>query len=266
MSIGIRAGLIPALGLVLLAEMGCSVAGEEGKIPVTTASAEARQHYLQGQELFENLEILDSRSHLEKAVAADPDFALGHLRLAFTQTTPNDFRSHVQEAAALADKASKGERLWIQAVEAGAFGNPTRATELFRELAAAYPNDERAHFLLGGNLFGQQNWTQAIEHYRKAIAINPKYPAPYNQMGYALRFSGNNEEAEKVFQDYVKLIPNNPNPHDSYAELLLALGRYDESVASYRKALSVDATFVASRIGVATNLNFLGRHQEAREE
>jgi tetratricopeptide (TPR) repeat protein len=251
-----------AIGAILLAGIGCTKGA--GKLPVTTSSDEARTAYLEGQVLLDNIVITDARPFFEKAVAADPDFALAYLRLAFTQTNPSDFRAQLQKASALADSVSEGERLWILAVEAGNQGNPARALELFQQLVAAYPNDERAHLLLGGNYFGRQNLAKAIEEYEKAVEINPEFAAPYNQLGYARRNSGYTAEAEQAFKKYIELLPNNPNPYDSYAELLLATGRYDASIDSYQKALSVDPHFVASHVGIATNLNFQGKHKEAR--
>jgi tetratricopeptide (TPR) repeat protein len=43
-------------------------------------------------------------------------------------------------------------------------------------------------------------------------------------------------------------------------------GRYDESITYYQKALEVDRTFAASHIGIATNLNFMDRHEQARDQ
>ena len=252
-----------AIGAILLAGIGCTKGA--GKIPVTTSSEEARQAYLEGQVLLDNVGVTGARPFFETAVAADPNFALAYLRLAFTQTNPSDFRAQVQKASALADSVSEGERLWIQSVEAANQGNPAKALELLQQLVTAYPNDERAHFLLAGNyFFAQQNLALAIEEYEKAVAINPEFAAAYNLLGYANRNSGNTAEAEQAFKKYIELLPNNPNPYDSYAEFLLNTGRYDASIDSYQKALSVDPHFVASYIGIATNLNFQGKHKEAR--
>ena len=63
-----------------------------------------------------------------------------------------------------------------------------------------------------------------------------------------------------MFKKYVELIPADPNPYDSYAELLLKMGRFDESVANYQKALAIDSNFSSSRIGIATNLMYEGKH------
>ena len=55
------------------------------------------------------------------------------------------------------------------------------------------------------------------------------------------------QDTEKTFKKYTELIPGDPNPYDSYAELLLKTGRYDEAVAQYQEALRIDPTLVAAR-------------------
>jgi tetratricopeptide (TPR) repeat protein len=133
-------------------------------------------------------------------------------------------------------------------------------------LVKVYPNDERAHNLLGLNFFGQQEYAQAIEEFKKATKINPEFSQPYNQMGYAYRFLEDYNSSEEAFKQYIKLIPDDPNPYDSYAELLLKMGKYDESVKYYKKALAVNPNFVASHIGIATNFNYMGKHEDARKQ
>ena len=44
----------------------------------------------------------------------------------------------------------------------------------------------------------------------------------------------------------------------------MKMGRFDESIAQYRKALEVDPTFTASDIGIAHNQMFQGKGSEAR--
>jgi tetratricopeptide (TPR) repeat protein len=169
-------------------------------------------------------------------------------------------------AKALIDKVSEGEQLWILGIEAGINAFPMKQREYFQKLVEAFPNDERAHNLLAGNYFAQEDYELAIEEYSKATLINPDFSQPYNQLGYAYRFLGNYSEAEKAFKKYIELIPNDPNPYDSYAELLLKMGKYDKSIETYRKALEQDSNFVASHFGIATNLNLLGKHQDARKQ
>ncbi len=101
---------------------------------------------------------------------------------------------------------------------------------------------------------------------RRPTTIAPNYSAPYNQMGYAYRQVGDYDNAEQAFKKYIELIPNDPNPYDSYGELLLKMGRFDDSIVQYRKALAIDANFLASHMGISADLIYLGKTAEAAAE
>jgi tetratricopeptide (TPR) repeat protein len=234
------------------------------RVPVTTSSAEAKQLYLEGRDLSEKLRATDARARFEKAAAKDPSFALAQVGLANTAGTAKDFFAAVDRAVALSAQASEGEKLLVCALDAGAKGEPERQKGCLTRLIATYPDDERAHNLMGAFHFGRQDYEAAIAEYRKATAINPAFSQPYNQMGYAYRFMGNFAEAERAFKRYIELIPGDPNPHDSYAELLMKTGRFDESIRSYEKALALDPNFVASYVGIGNNKVLMGRPAEAR--
>ena len=237
-----------------------------GKIAVTTASEEARKEYLQGRDLQEKLQIQDSIQHFDKAISLDANFALAELNRANVSPTGKEFFDHLKKAVALADKASNGEKLLILGTEAGANGNAAKQKDLLEQLVAAYPNDERAHFNLGGYYFGQQDFAKAIEHYKKATELAPTYSGAFNILGYAYRQSGDNASAEAAFKKYIELIPNDPNPYDSLAELYLKMGRFDESIVQYRKALGIDPNFINSHQGIASALMYQGKPDEAAAE
>ena len=243
-----------------------ATATDSGKIPVTSSSVEAAKEFLAGRDLAERLRITDSLQHYDKAISLDPSFASAELNRATSSPTAREFFDQLKKAVSLADKASKGERLLILGTEAGANGNAAKQKEYLEELVAAYPNDERAHFALGGYYFGQQEMTKAIEHYKKSTEISPTYSTAFNILGYAYRQNADYANAEQAFKKYIELIPQDPNPYDSYAELLLKVGRFDESIAQYRKALEIDSNFVNSHLGIAADLMYQGKHDEALAE
>jgi tetratricopeptide (TPR) repeat protein len=243
-----------------------STSNNEGKIPITTTSEDARKEFLAGRDLAEKLRITDSVEHFDKAISSDPNFALAELNRANASPTGKEFFEHLKKAVALSAKASEGERLLIEATDAGANANPTKQRETLEKLVAAYPNDERAHFNLGGYFFGQQDFPQAITHYKKATEIAPAYSPAYNILGYAYRQNGDYADAETAFKKYIELIPNDPNPYDSYAELLLKTGRFDEAITQYNKALAIDPNFVNSYFGIAAALTYMGKASDAQAE
>jgi tetratricopeptide (TPR) repeat protein len=241
-----------------------AASSDGGKIPITTKSDEARNEFLQGRDLSERLLAQDSLQHLDKALALDPDFASAELARANSAATAQDFFDHLNKAVSLADKSSDGEKLFILANQAGANGEVAKQKEYLEKLVAAYPNDERAQFNLGGYYFGQQEYAEAIACNKKASELAPSYSPPYNILGYSYKQIGDYANAEQAFKKYAELIPNDPNPYDSYAELLLKMGRFDDSVTQYRKALSIDSNFNPSRFGMSAALTYQGKPGDAK--
>jgi tetratricopeptide (TPR) repeat protein len=146
---------------------------------------------------------------------------------------------------------------------AGSENDSTGQRAALQELVAAYPGDERSHNALAGCLFGQQDFTGAIQHFKHAVGINPDYAPSYNLLGYAYRSMDDLDSARSAFETYVSLIPNEPKPYDSYAELLMEMGEYDASIENYRKALQHDAHFGASYGGISTNHSLKGESDMA---
>jgi tetratricopeptide (TPR) repeat protein len=234
------------------------------KIPITTSSSEARDLYLKGRDLAEKLRATDARQFYQQAVTKDSNFALGYLGLANTSGTTKEFIDAVTRAASLATRVSEGERQMVLGLEAAMKGNAAAVLSHYTTLVRLFPNDERAHTLLGNLYFSRQEYDAAIAEFVKSTTINPSFSQPYNQLGYAYRFLEKFADAENAFKKYVQLIPDDPNPHDSYAELLMKMGRFRESIAAYEKALSLDQHFVASYVGIGSNYLSEGRTDEAR--
>jgi len=270
-----RSVLVTTLVLIVAAWTACSktnasgnaaASSDDGKVPITTKSNEARAEFLQGRALSEKLQAQDSLQHFDKAIALDPDFAMAELARANNSPTAKGFFEHLNKAVALSDKASEGEKLFILANQAASNGDLVQQKELLDKLVAEYPNDERVHFALGGYYFGQQEFDLAIAQYKKATELAPSYSPAYNILGYAYRQQGDYADAEQSFKKYIELIPNDPNPYDSYGELLLKMGRFDDSIAQYHKALSIDPHFTPSHFGISADLLYMGKPAQADAE
>lgn len=243
-----------------------TVSADAGKIPITSSSEEAKKEFLAGRDLAEKLRAQESIAHFDKAVALDADFAYAELARANSAATAKDFFEHLHKAVALAPKASEGERLLILANEAGANGEVGKQKEYLDNLIAMYPADERALLNVGNYHFAQQEYEQAIARYKKATEVAPDYSPAYNILGYSYRQQGKYGEAEKAFKRYIELIPADPNPYDSYAELLLKMGRFEDSINQYRQALAKDEHFVPSHFGISADLMYMGKPQDAIAE
>jgi tetratricopeptide (TPR) repeat protein len=260
----VTAFAIALLGLVILSQCG----GRSGSdtLPVSTSSGEALAEFRTGQGYFDNVQFHEAQSHFQKAVKIDPQFALAYLYLALSNPSAKGFIENINLASKHALKASEGERLLIEANLAGANGDAPRQTELLVKLATSYPHDECMLMFLAWQYFGQQQYDSAISVCERVVKISPDHAPAYNILGYSYRFLEKNDEAGRAFKEYIRLKPNDPNPYDSYAELLMNQGQFEQAIEQYRLALQQDRSFAASRFGIASNLMYLGRYDEARRE
>lgn len=235
-----------------------AVFGQSGDMPLT-ASKEALTLFKQGLEKAENLE--DPGTLFDQAVQKDPNFAFGYL---FAGQNNLEFRQNLEKAVSLADKASPGEREWILAVQAQNNGNQAGQLAHLEKLLKLHPRDKRAQTQMGQYYRNIGDEPTALRYYSEAIKIDKKYAPAYNNIGYSNIALGKYKDAEAAFQNYIKLIPNNPNPYDSYAELLMKTGKYDESIKQYDMALAKDPTFIASYRGMGNNYAYKGDYVKSR--
>ena len=237
------------------------------KVPVTTASEEARAYYEDGLALLDNLHIVEANEAFANAVEADPGFAMGHFRLAQTaiisQSAAAFFKAVGQAEANMAN-ATEGEQLYIRSLIAFAENDQAAQLDAISSLLGMYPKDERTHMALAQFHNQQQNFAEAVKHFGHATSINPEFAGAFNSLGYAHRSNGDLDGAKAAFARYVELIPDEANPYDSYAELLMEMGEYDESIANYRKSLEIDPHFPSAYAGISINESLKGNPEAAQ--
>lgn len=281
--------------LIFVVMINCQKKGEKN-VPITTSSDKALVQFKEGRIDFYRFRFFEAIEHFKNAIKEDPDFAMAYYYLAHAnrfagsasdfynyleqavklvdryiffpphkKRGQRDFINNLKKAVALVDKVSEGEKLIILSAYEGSNANYKKENELLRELVDEYPDDKWAHYMLGNYYFTHRKYGKAIEEFEKSINIDPEFIVPYNHLGYAYSYIGNNKKAKEIFRKYISLLPDEPNPYDSLAELLMKEGKYEESIETYRKALSVDSTFYLSYKGIGINLIFMGREEDARD-
>jgi Tfp pilus assembly protein PilF len=131
---------------------------------------------------------------------------------------------------------------------------------------ATYPKDGRLNFLAGYWLYRQDEYEHSKKPTLQALADDPNYATAYNQLGYLYSRTGDYPKALEALAKYVQLLPNEPNPHDSYAEVLRLSGRFDEALKHYRMALKIDPTFYISQKELGETYSLMGQEERARAE
>jgi tetratricopeptide (TPR) repeat protein len=235
-------------------------------MPVTTSSAQARSLYEKGMQDYENLYLERCNDDWRAAVKADPNLAVAWAWIAFNSTNPSEVNSAREKSKALASKITPGEQLmvtWIVKVQEGDFIGGISA---MNDLLEMYPKDKHLLYLAGNWLMGENGDEQARKIMEKALAIDKNFPAALNDLAYLY---ARNREFARAFADmdrYVALLPTEPNPQDSYGELLRMAGNFEGSLQHYRAALQIDPDFVTSQVGLGDTYALMGNQEQARVE
>ncbi len=300
-SLHLRRLILVLLGMLTVAVIGCGTRLAE-KIPITTSSELAREYFHKAEELAGCYHLGEAREYYLKAIKEDPDFAVAYCCLAFvTPNTEEVFErletadglsrpqngnpprqsklglslsgilsedasaNMINEASKRVNHVSKGERLWILGYNAMLAHDQSKFYDCMSKLVEMYPKDGRAHCMLGDYYWRNGDHRSAAEQFRIATELNPSDIWAFNMLGYNYALVDSYDLAKQAFKQCIALRPDEPNPYDSYAELLLRTGQHDESITNYQHALSLDSTFINARSGIAANLNYLNRHEEARD-
>jgi len=235
------------------------------KLPVTTSSAQARNSFEKAMREFEQYRIPETLQDLRAATKADPNFAQAFILLSRMSQDPAEQAATRKRARELAPKVSPSEQLLIRWVADAQENNYLPAISAMNDLLQKYPRDQRLAYLAGDWLMQQQRYEQAVVVLERAIALFPDYAAALNDLAYGHADTGNFEKAFATMDRYVAVDPDQPNPHDSYGEILRMAGKMDAALEQYRMSIRIDPNF-GSELGVADTYALMGKELEAREE
>jgi tetratricopeptide (TPR) repeat protein len=110
---------------------------------------------------------------------------------------------------------------------AGAVGSGPVAAPSAPAPAATRSAD--AEYNLGLQHKGAQRFPEAVEAFRRAVALRPAFPEAWNELGFALRKSGQYPEALTAYDRALQLRPNFPEALEYQGEAYVKLGRLDEA-------------------------------------
>jgi tetratricopeptide (TPR) repeat protein len=240
--------------------------GSSTTLPVTTTSAKARELYEKGMVDFENLYLDRCNEDWRAAVKEDPNLAVAWAWIAFDSGNPEEISAARAKAKAIAPRLTPGEQLmiaWIAKVQEGDFLGGITA---MNDMLEMYPKDKHLLYLAGNWLMGENGNDQAQRLFEKALAIDKNFPAALNDLAYVQARNRQFDKAFAAMDRYVAMLPKEPNPQDSYGELLRMAGNFEGSLQHYRAALKIDPDFVTSQLGLGDTYALMGNQERARVE
>jgi len=148
-------------------------------LPVTCNSAAAVEDYVTAVDLLLSA-WPGAEERLDRALAADPDFALAHIaraRLLQLQARIPEAKSASARAQSLANRVTPRERRHIQAITLSINGAAGDALTTVRAHAAEYPRDALPLSLALG-VFGLLGFSGRRDHHEAQLALLQEL-APY---------------------------------------------------------------------------------------
>jgi len=234
---------------------------------VTTSSEKAYKAFLAGRELMYKLYYREAVQEFENAVKLDSNFAMAFCRLAILQRdyfgNKNKADSLIKKAISAFPRIKEKERQIISIVETDTKADYKKGRALRDAFIAKYPECMESHEYLAIQYQEAREYERAIGEYEKILKIDPNDALAYNMMAYLNYFLRNYDIAIDNVKKYVFIAGEQANPHDSYGEILMNVGKYDEAIAQFNEANKIkpDLYFVLMHLGWAYSQ--IGRLRDA---
>ncbi len=238
--------IIPILLILLLISCKNNKINEkeavQNIIPITSSSEKAKEHFEKARYLVQNGINGNPTEHYEKAIELDGKFVRMYNFISMYSRDDSIKKQNHQLAKKYKHLVSKEEQMLVDATEFR-LHNPDDIYEakLF-ELAERSPSDKYLHHSICFLLF-RKNPSLAIKAGKKAIELDKNYGSGYNILGYAYINNKELDKANEAFDNFIRCEPNNANPYDSKADLMLQSGNYKEALNLKQKAYELDASF-----------------------
>lgn len=143
---------------------------------------------------------------------------------------------------------------WINLSHALSKAAPAQAESAARQAIALAPQVADAHYNLG-TLLLHAHPEEAVVALRRTVALQPDHVDGWYQLGNLLAFNVS-PEAEAALRRAIELKPDHSDAYAALGLLLFNLGRLDESVASYRRALAYEPGNIGAHNGLIFTLPF----------
>ncbi|MBI5526775.1 MAG: tetratricopeptide repeat protein [Deltaproteobacteria bacterium] len=228
----------------------------------TKAIAASKIAYDLGVNHLNSNQVRQALDQFLKAVESNPEFPEAHNALGLLYFGIRDFDKaelHFKKAIDLkpdfSDAANNLGRLYLEKEDYD------RAIEMFKKALSdmIYPTPQFATGNLGWALYKKGKTKEALEQFRKAVLLDPKFCLGHRWIGMILHETGEGLEARRGIEKFKEACPSEPEAHYRLAEVKhrFKLAPLADVMADLERSLEFNPSFCPS-------LLFVGRlHDEA---
>jgi predicted Zn-dependent protease len=232
---------------------------------LTTTSEHAKELFGQAIVLSGNYRLDECLKSLRTAVGEDASFAAAWSLLAYFATDAHEAADALAHAQSLVGKTSPSEMLFVRWEAALKHNDQIAAISNLNDLTKRESGDKFVLYLAGRWFVDQRDQQKAVPLFEKVLVLDPEFTPVLNRLGYAYAAMGDMAHAETLMQRYVAAMPADPNPEDSYGDILFKAGRYNEARAHFEAALKKDPSFGPSQHELGDVFAILGNQDAARD-
>jgi tetratricopeptide (TPR) repeat protein/TolB-like protein len=233
---------------------------------VTTGSAEAYRHYVEGMEYFNKTYDIEAQESFRKAVESDSTFAMAYYRLWLNTPFGDDSRELMAKMARYSKKASRKERAYIEFARAIEERRVSDGIKQLRKIVEAYPDDKEGFYMLGAFVEDDvETRDEAIRSYTRAIEIDSLYGLAYHSLAYVYHDGGDFEKSIWAINKYISSAPGEAEPYGARGDLYAWSGRITEAIESYEKAMQIKPDWYGTHWRLGHMYLFLRQYEEAKK-
>jgi arylsulfatase A-like enzyme/Tfp pilus assembly protein PilF len=142
----------------------------------------------------------------------------------------------------------------------------TRVIRMLTQVVEEDPKVIDAWFMLGNEHVRAERPAEAIEYFKRALALKPDYDIAVVNMANAYRRLGKDDEALVGYRRYLELDPRNPQVRYQLAQILIDRGQYAAARAELEAALAQEPKLAAARNALGVIALHEGNLSRAEQE
>ncbi len=233
----------PAPALARLAERRHAEWREKKLEDVTTNSVDAWKAYAEGNRFHEKGQEKEAQPFFEKAVQADPGFAMALAKLSIVHGNLGDMekaRAYSAKAVAKAGNLPPGERFYIEGRHYSLDpASIEKAVAAYQKAVDEAPDHTAARNNLAQALLDLRRYPEALVHLEELRRRGMTFPGTYMSLAQAYVATGRPEQARQALAQYAAEHPDRSAGYENVAYFELTQGRTDQALAAFDKAAAL---------------------------
>lgn len=144
-------------------------------------------------------------------------------------------------------------------------GKIEEAIDSFRKAVLIRPKYANAYNNLG-NLFVEiEKNDEAVELFKKAIEVNPKYLEAYNNLGNVYSDMGRKDEAIVLYKKVIELNAEDLDAYYNLGNTYIDMGKTGEAILSFKRAIEINPRDVSALNNLGNLYDLSGKKEEAEK-